>query len=157
MNSIINLLKETIVKNSDCMGRNYASFLTNGEVYFVGYTHHNLNNGCMSCKQKGYCERQRQGCKSGFGYHLCPSEAVHSERHSISLAKEQGFDDLSDFSITVVGLNSNGTLCKGLPCIHCAKAILTSGIKWVNVVNEDGTTTTFDSFDLVSYLLKKEV
>ena len=71
--------------------------------------------GIVSCKEKGYCMRDKLGIPSGTQHEKC--YAVHAEQNAIVQAAKMG-----------VSLLGATLYCTHQPCTICSKIIINSGI-----------------------------
>lgn len=110
-----------VASRSTCNRAQYGSLVVrDNNILTTGY------NGALSgqphCSDFGQCTRQRLGALPGQRYELCV--ALHSEMNAITQAAKNG-----------ISLKGATLYVPGIPCLMCAKLIVSSGI--TTVVCED--------------------
>ena len=73
-------------------------------------------SGITTCREKGYCMRDKLGIASGTRAEMC--YAVHAEQNAICQAAKLG-----------VSVEGATLYCTHQPCAICTKMIINSGIK----------------------------
>lgn len=106
-------LTQEIAKWSSCYRHDVGCIITvNNRIVVTGYN--GAPAGLESCKELGYCFKNKYGIESGPN--LC--KAVHAEQNALIQAAQLG--------ISVKG----GILyCTHFPCNICMKLIINAGIK----------------------------
>lgn len=122
-------LLERSVKNSGCLRRHYAAMLVNKNDKIIAIGTNNAPHGVKSCKETGFCIRDRLKIPRGKNYEICKS--VHAEQEVIIAA---GRADLEDAVLYLIGKEPDGSyVVDAEPCFICKKMIINAHISRVVV------------------------
>ena len=103
---------------SSCLRRQIGAIIVKDKrVIATGYN--GAPSGIMSCKERGFCIRNKNNIESGTHAELC--YANHAEQNAILQAAKLG----------ATSLIGSCLYCTHQPCIICCKMIISSGIKRV--------------------------
>lgn len=97
-----------------------AVIVRNKRILTTGYN--GAPAGLLSCKDKGYCVRVKNGIPSGTKHELC--YAIHAEQNAIIQAAKLG-----------VSIEGATLYCTHYPCAICAKMIINAGISRIVYVH----------------------
>lgn len=93
-----------------------AVIVKDKRIITTGYN--GAGSGIQSCKDKGFCMRNKLNIASGTCHELC--YAIHAEQNAIIQAAKLG-----------TSVDGATLYCTHQPCSICAKMIINSGIKRV--------------------------
>ena len=120
-------------KRSTCLRRKYGAIIVKDKV-IVSTGYNGAPYGKTNCIDSGVCERERLHIPKGQNYELCV--AVHAEQNAIIHASAE---EMKDATIYVVGINADGTLASGAPCLLCERMIRNARIKYGVYYIPDGS------------------
>mgnify|MGYP000866192037 FL=1 len=90
--------------------------------------------GEANCIDTGICERERLNVPKGQNYELCV--AVHAEQNAIINADPE---KMKGATIYIVGINTDGSLASGKPCLLCRRMIRNAMLKEAVYLETDGS------------------
>lgn len=120
-------------RRSTCLRRRYGAIIVKDRIILsTGYN--GAPRGQANCIDTGQCERQRLGIPSGQNYELCV--AVHAEQNALISADP---DKMKGATIYIAGVNADGTLASGKPCLLCRRMLANAMLAAVVYRDPDGT------------------
>ena len=106
-----------------------------GRVISTGYN--GAPRGEANCIDTGVCERERLHVPKGQNYELCV--AVHAEQNAIINADPAVMEGAT---IYIVGINADGSLASGKPCLLCRRMLRNAKLAQVVYYETDGSIVT---------------
>lgn len=137
----LKLAAKLALKSGCLRGKRGAVFVRDGEILVKAYNKvYPTNNFC----QKHGCLRDK--LKLGLGQELEKCRSIHAEAIGISLAAQKG-----------ISLEKSIVYITSMPCINCAKLMLTAGIKevyFLDVYGDRAGVTFLEKMGLACERLK---
>lgn len=125
-------IAKAVGQRSTCLRRRYGAIIVKDRI-IVSTGYNGAPRGEANCIDTGACERERLHVPKGQNYELCV--AVHAEQNAIINADPA---KMKGATIYIEGLNADGTLASGKPCLLCRRMIKNAMIKEAVYKNEDG-------------------
>jgi dCMP deaminase len=119
-------------KRSTCLRRRYGAVIVNDRV-IVSTGYNGAPRGEINCSDAKFCERERLHVPSGERYELC--KAVHAEQNALINGDPE---KMQGAAIYIFGVNADGSLASGKPCLLCRRMIRNARIKEVIYKEADG-------------------
>ena len=111
-------IARAVGRRSTCLRRKYGAIIVKDRI-IISTGYNGAPRGQANCIDTGVCERERLHIPKGQNYELCV--AVHAEQNAIingDPVKMQGA------TIYVAGVNADGTLASGRPCLLCRRMLV---------------------------------
>ena len=106
-------IARAVGRRATCLRRRYGAIIVKDRIIIsTGYT--GAPRGEANCIDTGICERERLHVPKGQNYELCV--AVHAEQNAMLNADPA---QMEVATIYIVGINADGTLASGKPCLLC--------------------------------------
>jgi len=102
---------------STCLRRRTGAVIVNRHNQIVASGYNRVPTGLKSCKERGGCYRREMGYASGEGLEAC--RAVHAEQDAIMQLSRPEAGNLDGAALH----------CTTFPCLGCAKAIISAGLR----------------------------
>lgn len=99
--------------------------------------------GEANCIDTGICERERLHVPKGQNYELCV--AVHAEQNAMLNADPA---QMEGATVYIVGINADGTLASGKPCLLCRRMLRNAKLARVVYYETDGSVVTCAPADI---------
>ncbi len=116
-----------------CLRRRYGAIIVKDNI-IISTGYNGAPRGEANCIDTGVCERERQHVPKGQRYELCV--AVHAEQNAIIAADPS---KMRQATIYIVGVNADGTLASGEPCLLCRRMIRNAMLAQVVYLDADGS------------------
>ena len=125
-------IADAVLDRSTCLRRKYGAIIVkNDEILSTGYN--GAPRGEANCIDTGNCERARLHVPKGQNYELCV--AVHAEQNAIINAASAAMEGAT---IYIVGVNADGRLASGKPCLLCRRMLRNAKLAKVVYYETDG-------------------
>ena len=126
-------IAKAVGRRATCLRRRYGAVIVKDHV-IVSTGYNGAPKGEANCIDTGICERERLHIPKGKNYELCV--AVHAEQNAIINCEPA---DLNGATIYVVGVNADGTLASGKPCLLCRRMLRNAKLAHVVYYETDGS------------------
>lgn len=110
-------IAEAVGKRATCLRRLYGAIIVKDKI-IISTGYNGAPRGEENCIDTGVCERERLHVPKGQNYELCV--AVHAEQNAIINADPE---KMKGATIYIVGINADGSLASGKPCLLCRRMI----------------------------------
>ena len=104
-------------RRATCLRRRYGAIIVKDRI-IISTGYNGAPRGEANCIDTGVCERERLHVPKGQNYELCV--AVHAEQNAIINAEPAAMEGAT---IYIVGVNADGTLASGKPCLLCRRML----------------------------------
>lgn len=104
-------------RRATCLRRMYGAIIVKDKI-IISTGYNGAPRGEANCIDTGVCERERLHVPKGQNYELCV--AVHAEQNAIINADPE---KMKGATIYIVGINADGSLASGKPCLLCRRMI----------------------------------
>ena len=129
-------IAQTVLERATCLRRVYGAIIVkNDEIISTGYN--GAPRGEANCIDTGNCERERLHVPKGQNYELCV--AVHAEQNAIINADSAAMEGAT---IYIVGVNADGSLASGKPCLLCRRMLRNAKLAKVVYYETDGSVVS---------------
>ena len=135
-------IARAVGRRSTCLRRKYGAIIVKDKI-IVSTGYNGAPRGEENCIDTGVCERQRLNVPPGEKYELCV--AVHAEQNALINGDPEKMEGATAF---VYGVNADGTLASGKPCLLCRRMLINARIAKVVYPNPDGTITEIAPRDI---------
>lgn len=126
-------IARAVGRRATCLRRRYGAIIVKDRI-IVSTGYNGAPRGETNCIDTGICERERLHVPKGERYEL--SKAVHAEQNALINANPS---DMEGATIYIVGVNADGTLASGKPCLLCRRMIVNAKIKETCYYETDGS------------------
>ena len=123
-------------RRATCLRRRYGAIIVKDHI-IISTGYNGAPRGEANCLDTGICERERLNVPKGEKYELCV--AVHAEQNAIINADPEKMEGAT---IYIAGLNADGSLASGQPCLLCRRMLRNARIK--NAVYKDADGNIVD-------------
>ena len=123
-------------RRATCLRRRYGAIIVKDHI-IISTGYNGAPRGEANCLDTGVCERERLNVPKGEKYELCV--AVHAEQNAIINADPEKMEGAT---IYIAGLNADGSLASGQPCLRCRRMLRNARIK--NAVYKDADGNIVD-------------
>ncbi len=120
-------IARAVGRRATCLRRRYGAIIVKDHI-------NGAPRGEANCIDTGICERERLHVPKGRNYELCV--AVHAEQNAIINADPAAMDGAT---IYIVGINADGTLASGKPCLLCRRMLRNAKLAKVVYYETDGS------------------
>ncbi len=110
-------IARAVGRRSTCLRRRYGAIIVKDKI-IISTGYNGAPRGQANCIDTGICERERLHVPKGQNYELCV--AVHAEQNAIINADPV---KMKGATIYVAGVNADGTLASGRPCLLCRRML----------------------------------
>ena len=93
--------------------------------------------GLRTCRERQECMRRKLGIASGTRAELC--YAIHAEQNAIINADSAAMEGAT---IYIVGVNADGSLASGKPCLLCRRMLRNAKLARVVYYETDGSVVS---------------
>ncbi|ERL04997.1 deoxycytidylate deaminase [Mitsuokella sp. oral taxon 131] len=129
-------IARAVGRRATCLRRRYGAIIVKDKI-IISTGYNGAPRGETNCIDTGNCERERLHVPKGQNYELCV--AVHAEQNAIINA---GPADMEGATIYIVGINADGTLASGKPCLLCRRMLRNAKIGEVVYLETDGSVVS---------------
>ena len=112
-----------------------AVIVKNKRIMTTGYN--GAPAGIRTCVERGECLRKKQGIASGTRAEIC--YAIHAEQNAIINADSAAMEGAT---IYIVGVNADGSLASGKPCLLCRRMLRNAKLAKVVYYETDGSVVS---------------
>ena len=126
-------IARAVGRRATCLRRRYGAIIVKDRI-IVSTGYNGAPRGEANCIDTGICERERLHVPRGERYEL--SKDVHAEQNALINANPS---DMEGATIYIVGVNADGTLASGKPCLLCRRMIVNAKIKETCYYETDGS------------------
>lgn len=126
-------IARAVGRRSTCLRRRYGAIIVKDRI-IVSTGYNGAPRGEANCIDTGACERERLHVPKGQNYELCV--AVHAEQNAIINADPA---KMKGATIYIEGLNADGTLASGKPCLLCRRMLQNAMVVEAVYREPDGT------------------
>ena len=129
-------IADAVSERSTCLRRRYGAIIVKDHI-IISTGYNGAPRGEANCIDTGICERERLHVPKGQNYELCV--AVHAEQNAIINADPAVMEGAT---IYIVGINADGTLASGKPCLLCRRMLRNAKLAQVVYYETDGSIVT---------------
>ena len=129
-------IAKAVGRRATCLRRRYGAIIVKDKI-IISTGYNGAPRGEANCIDTGICERQRLHVPKGQNYELCV--AVHAEQNAIINADPAAMENAT---IYIVGINADGTLASGKPCLLCRRMLNNAKLAKVVYYETDGSIVT---------------
>ena len=126
-------IARAVGRRSTCLRRMYGAIIVKDKI-IISTGYNGAPRGEANCIDTGICERERLKVPKGQNYELCV--AVHAEQNAIINADPE---KMKGATIYIVGINADGSLASGKPCLLCRRMIRNAMLKEAVYLETDGS------------------
>ena len=126
-------IARAVGRRATCLRRRYGAIIVKDKI-IISTGYNGAPRGEANCIDTGICERERLHVPKGQNYELCV--AVHAEQNAIINA---GPADMEGATIYIVGINADGSLASGKPCLLCRRMLVNAKLGEVVYLETDGS------------------
>ena len=112
-------IAKAVGRRATCLRRRYGAIIVKDKI-IISTGYNGAPRGEANCIDTGNCERERLHVPKGQNYELCV--AVHAEQ-----------------TIYIVGVNADGSLASGKPCLLCRRMLRNAKLARVVYYETDGS------------------
>lgn len=116
-------IARAVGRRATCLRRKYGAIIVKDNI-IISTGYNGAPRGEANCIDTAVCERERLKVPKGENYELCV--AVHAEQNAIINADPV---KMKGATIYIEGVNADGTLASGQPCLLCRRMIRNAMIK----------------------------
>ena len=127
-------IARAVGRRATCLRRRYGAIIVKDKI-IISTGYNGAPRGEANCIDTGICERERLHVPKGQNYELCV--AVHAEQNAIINA---GPADMEGATMYSVGINADGSLASGKPCLLCRRMLVNAKLGEVVYLETDGST-----------------
>ena len=135
-------IARAVGRRATCLRRRYGAIIVKDHI-IISTGYNGAPRGEANCIDTGICERERLHVPKGRNYELCV--AVHAEQNAIINADPAAMDGAT---IYIVGINADGTLASGKPCLLCRRMLRNAKLARVVYYETDGSVVTCAPADI---------
>ncbi|RME63652.1 MAG: cytidine deaminase [Nitrospirae bacterium] len=135
-------IARVVASRSTCLRRRYGAVIVKDKV-IVSTGYNGAPRGAPNCVDTGKCVRKELNIPAGQRYELCV--AVHAEQNAIINGPPER---MKDATIYITGIEEDGSLAEGKPCLLCRRMIRNAQIKEVVFYNKKGQIVKLHIEDL---------
>lgn len=135
-------IARVVASRSTCLRRRYGAVIVKDRV-IVSTGYNGAPRGATNCVDTGKCLRKELNIPAGQRYELCV--AVHAEQNAIINGPPER---MKDATIYITGIEEDGSLAEGRPCLLCRRMIRNAQIKEVVYYNKKGEIVKLHIEDL---------
>ena len=125
-------IARVVAGRSTCLRRRYGAVIVKDKV-IVSTGYNGAPRGATNCVDTGKCVGKELNIPAGQRYELCV--AVHAEQNAIINGPPER---MKDATIYITGIEEDGSLAEGRPCLLCRRMIRNARIKEVVYYNKKG-------------------
>ena len=129
-------------RRATCLRRRSGAFIVKDHL-IVSTGYNGAPRGEANCIDTGICERERLHVPKGQNYELCV--AVHAEQNAMLNADPA---QMEGATVYIVGINADGTLASGKPCLLCRRMLRNAKLARVVYYETDGSVVTCAPADI---------
>ena len=126
-------IARAVGRRSTCLRRMYGAIIVKDKI-IISTGYNGAPRGEANCIDTDICERERLKVPKGQNYELCV--AVHAEQNAIINADPE---KMKGATIYIVGINADGSLASGKPCLLCRRMIRNAMLKEAVYLETDGS------------------
>jgi dCMP deaminase len=126
-------IARAVGRRATCLRRRYGAIIVKDHI-IISTGYNGAPRGEANCIDTGICERERLHVPKGQNYELCV--AVHAEQNAIINADPA---DMEGATIYIVGINADGTLASGKPCLLCRRMLRNARLARAIYYEKDGS------------------
>ena len=135
-------MAQVALERSTCLRRSFGAVIVKNDV-IISTGYNGAPRGEANCIDTGICERERLHVPKGQNYELCV--AVHAEQNAMLNADPA---QMEGATIYIVGINADGTLASGKPCLLCRRMLRNAKLARVVYYETDGSVVTCAPADI---------
>ena len=121
-------IARAVGRRATCLRRRYGAIIVKDRI-IISTGYNGAPRGEANCIDTGICERERLHVPKGQNYELCV--AVNADPA-----------DMEGATIYIVGINADGTLASGKPCLLCRRMLRNAKLAQVVYYETDGSIVT---------------
>jgi len=125
-------IARVVASRSTCLRRRYGAVIVKDRV-IVSTGYNGAPRGATNCIDTGRCVRKELNVPAGQRYELCV--AVHAEQNAIINGSPER---MKGATIYITGIEEDGSLAEGKPCLLCRRMIRNAQIEEVVYYNKKG-------------------
>ncbi len=125
-------IARVVASRSTCLRRRYGAVIVKDRV-IVSTGYNGAPRGATNCVDTGKCVRKELNVPAGQRYELCV--AVHAEQNAIINGSPER---MKGATIYITGIEEDGSLAEGQPCLLCRRMIRNAQIEQVVYYNKKG-------------------
>ena len=129
-------IARAVGRRATCLRRRYGAIIVKDHI-IVSTGYNGAPRGEANCIDTGICERERLHVPKGQNYELCV--AVHAEQNAMLNADPA---QMEGATVYIVGINADGTLASGKPCLLCRRMLRNAKLARVVYSETDGSVVT---------------
>ena len=135
-------IAKAVGMRATCLRRLYGAVIVKDNI-IISTGYNGAPRGVVNCIDVKRCQRDECNVPKGERYELC--EAVHAEQNAIINADPE---KMKGATIYIVGVNADGSLASGQPCLLCRRMIRNAMIAKVVYQEKDGTLVECEPKDI---------
>jgi len=135
-------IARAVGRRATCLRRRYGAIIVKDHI-IISTGYNGAPRGEANCIDTGICERERLHVPKGQNYELCV--AVHAEQNAMLNADPA---QMEGATIYIVGINADGTLASGKPCLLCRRMLRNAKLARVVYYETDGSVVTCAPADI---------
>lgn len=126
-------IAKAVGTRATCLRRLYGAVIVKDNI-IISTGYNGAPRGAVNCVDAKMCQRNLHNVPKGERYELC--EAVHAEQNAIINADPE---KMKDATIYIAGVNADGSLASGKPCLLCRRMIRNAMLSKVVYYETDGS------------------
>ena len=127
---------QVIGTRATCLRRKYGAVVVKDNI-IVSTGYNGAPRGEENCIDVGVCKREEMCVPKGQRYELCVG--VHAEQNAIINADSAAMEGAT---IYIVGVNADGSLASGKPCLLCRRMLRNAKLARVVYYETDGSVVS---------------
>ncbi|WP_177503654.1 deoxycytidylate deaminase [Anaerosinus sp.] len=126
-------IAKAVGTRATCLRRLYGAVIVKDNI-IISTGYNGAPRGAVNCVDAKMCQRNLHNVPKGERYELC--EAVHAEQNAIINADPE---KMKGATIYIAGVNADGSLASGKPCLLCRRMIRNAMLSKVVYYETDGS------------------
>ncbi|WIW70961.1 deoxycytidylate deaminase [Anaerosinus gibii] len=126
-------IAKAVGTRATCLRRLYGAVIVKDNI-IISTGYNGAPRGAVNCVDAKMCQRNLHNVPKGERYELC--EAVHAEQNAIINADPE---KMKGATIYIAGVNADGSLASGKPCLLCRRMICNAMLSKVVYYETDGS------------------
>ena len=126
-------IAKAVGTRATCLRRLYGAVIVKDNI-IISTGYNGAPRGAVNCVDAKMCQRNLHNVPKGERYELC--EAVHAEQNAIINADPE---KMKGATIYIAGVNADGRLASGKPCLLCRRMIRNAMLSKVVYYETDGS------------------
>lgn len=135
-------IAKAVGTRATCLRRLYGAVIVKDNI-IISTGYNGAPRGAVNCVDAKMCQRNLHNVPKGERYELC--EAVHAEQNAIINADPE---KMKGATIYIAGVNADGSLASGKPCLLCRRMIRNAMLSKVVYYETDGSIVECEPKDI---------